>query len=122
LDTRRRLVAAYESGLCKTYEETAKLFAVGVATVSRNLRRKRETGDVLYRPKGHARKKLDREWLARHAEEHPDATQRERAEAWEQQSGIRVTPQTVSNALREIGWTYKKRRPSHASATAKPTR
>lgn len=122
LDTRRRLIAAYESGLCGSYEEVAEMFGVGRATVSRNLRRKRETGDVLYRPKGHAPHKIDREWLARHAKEHPDATREERADAWEAESGVRVTGQTVSNALRDIGWTYKKRHRSHASVTAKPIR
>lgn len=122
LDTRRRLVAAYEGGLCESYEETAEMYGVSRATVSRNLRRKRETGDVLYKPKGHAPHKIDREWLAQHAEEHPDARREERAEEWERQSGLQVTPQTVSNALRDIGWTYKKRRRSHANAIVKPTK
>jgi transposase len=115
------MVAAYESGLCESYDEVAEMFAVGRATVSRNLRRRRETGDVLYKPKGHAPQKIDRQWLAQHVAKEPDATREERADAWEWESGARVTPQTVSNALRDIGWTYKKRRRSRVSVTAKPT-
>ena len=49
LDLRRRMVQAYRQGTCKSYEEVAQVFGVGRATVSRNLRRKRETGDVEYR-------------------------------------------------------------------------
>ena len=47
LDLRRRIVDAYRNGLTETYEATAEMFGVGMATVSRLLRRKRETGDVL---------------------------------------------------------------------------
>ena len=47
MDVRRRVVDAYLSGRSGTYEETAALFGVGRATVSRLLWRKRETGDVV---------------------------------------------------------------------------
>ncbi|MBW2733654.1 MAG: helix-turn-helix domain-containing protein, partial [Deltaproteobacteria bacterium] len=46
IELRRSLVEAYNSGLSGTYTETATLFRVGRATVSRLLRRYRETGDV----------------------------------------------------------------------------
>ena len=88
------MVAAYENGLCRSYEEVARMFGVGRATVSRCLRRKRETGDVQYKPRGHAPRKLDRDWLRRHARDFPDATGQERAVVWGRESGILVTPQT----------------------------
>jgi transposase len=47
LDLRRRLVDAYLLKKSGTYKQTAALFGVGEATLSRNLRRYRETGDVL---------------------------------------------------------------------------
>ncbi len=52
LDLRRRIVKAYETGKTATYEATAEMFGVGRATVNRLLRRKRETGDVVAKPRG----------------------------------------------------------------------
>src|SRR2546427_3988117 len=51
LDLRRRIVEAYHSGRTATYEATASMFDVGVATVNRLLRRQRETGDVMPKPR-----------------------------------------------------------------------
>lgn len=121
LDLRRRLVEAYKSGLCSSYEEVAEMFGVGRATVSRNLRRERETGDVLYKARVGRKRRLDRAWLARHAEEFPDATRKERADAWEKESGQRVSLQTFSKALRAIGWSFKKRHQWRASGTPNAT-
>lgn len=117
LDLRRRMVEAYRSGLCTSYEEVAEMFGVGRATVSRNLRRRRETGDVLYLPKAGRKHLLDRAWLAAHAEKFPDATRQERADDWEKESGRRVSLPTFSRALRAIGWSFKKRHQWRASAT-----
>ena len=52
LDLRRRIVDAYLNDRTATYEATAAMFGVGEATVSRLLRRKRETGDVLPKARG----------------------------------------------------------------------
>ncbi len=52
LDLRRRIVRAYRSGLTSSYEATADMFEVGRASVSRLLRRDRETGDVLPNKRG----------------------------------------------------------------------
>ena len=115
------MVEAYLSGRCGTYEECAAMFGVGEATVSRNLRRKRETGDVLYKASGHRGRSIDRDWLVAHAHKHPDARCQDRADAWAEHSGIRVTPQAISRALREVGWSFKKRPQSRGSGTRKPT-
>jgi len=115
VDLRRRLVESYRLGLCSSYEEAAEMFGVGRATVSRTLRRARETGDVLYKPRVGRKRRLDRAWLSRHAEEFPDATRQERADAWEKESGWRLSLQTFSKALREIGWSFKKRHQWRAS-------
>ena len=109
IEIRRRIVAAYGSARSSTYEETAELFGVGRATVSRTLRRHRETGDVEYKPRGgNNPRRVDLEWLQNHAESLPDARLIDRVEAWEQASGCRVTTGTMSNSLRAIGWSYKK--------------
>ena len=109
LDLRRRIVNAYRTGLTETYEETAEMFGVGVATVGRLLRRDRETGDV--RPKkrgGDLRRSVDLAWIAKHAQRFPDARLVDRIDAWEAQRGRRVSIGAMWNALDAIGWTHKK--------------
>jgi len=111
LDLRRRIVGAYLSGKTSTYQDTAEMFEVGEATVSRLLRRHRETGDVQYKPKGgNNPRRVDLEWLAGHARECPDARLIDRVGAWQQRGGQRVSVVAMWGALRAIGWTHKKRR------------
>jgi transposase len=113
IDVRRRIIRAYRTGRCESYAEAAEMFDVGEATVSRLLRLFRETGDV--QPKrigGNNPQRVDRMWLKQHAEQYPDDRLRDRVDAWEQESGKRVTRATMSNAMKDIGWTHKKRRPS----------
>lgn len=109
LDLRRRLVSAYRSGKTATYAATAAMFGVGEATVSRLLRRERETGDVLEKPRGGNHKPVvDDDWVRAHAEALPDATLAERVVAWAEHSGRRVSRMAMCNALRRIDWTHKK--------------
>ena len=111
LDLRRRVVAAYESGKTKSYAATAAMFGIGVATVNRLLRRKRETGDVKAKARGGNNPPVvDDAWLLEHATAHPDARLVDRIEAWRAHSGREVSMGAMSNALKRIGWTYKKRR------------
>jgi transposase len=120
IDIRRRVVRAYETRRCQTYEDTAETFDIGVATVSRLLRLYRETGDV--KPKavgGNNPKKVDLGWLVSHAEQYPDDRLGDRVEAWERASGKRVSKTTMANAMKEIGWTHKKRPPSPMNKTGK---
>jgi transposase len=112
LDLRRRIVEAYRKGLTTTYEKTAEMFDVGRATVNRLLRRERETGDVHYKPRGgNNPRKVNLEWLKKHALENPDARIVDRISAWKQHSGISVSSFAMRDALRAIGFSYKKRRP-----------
>lgn len=109
---RQRIVEAYRSGLSGSYEKTAELFGVGRATVNRILRRHRETGDVKARPIGGNRKReVDLDWLREHAQAQPDARLRDRIAAWEMHSGRRVALATMCTAMREVGWTHKKKTP-----------
>ena len=112
LDLRRRVVAAYESGLSGTYARTAELFGIGTATVHRWLRRKRESGDVRPLPRpGNNPRRVELEWLRQHATDNPEARLVDRVQAWGSHSGIRVHVDTMSKAMRAIGWTYKKKTP-----------
>ena len=118
LDLRRRVIAAYEKGLTPTYEAAAKMFGIGVATVNRLLRRKRETGDVLAKARGGNNPRVvDDDWVRAHCEAYPDATLRERVAAWAEHCGKEVSIPAMSNAVHRIGWTHKKRRRSPANAT-----
>lgn len=109
LDLRRRIVRAYHEGLTSSYEETAEMFEVGRASVSRLLRCDRETGDVLPNKRGgDLRRSVDLAWIGKHAESFPDARLVDRIDAWEAQSGRRVSIGAMCNALDAIGWTHKK--------------
>jgi transposase len=116
IEIRRRIVEAYTSGNSGTYEKTAKVFGIGRATVSRILRRQRETGDVAALPMGgNYARQVELDWLRQHAQSEPDARLVDRIDAWEAISGRRVASSTMSKAMRAIGWTHKKKRPSPAS-------
>jgi transposase len=125
IDLRRRLVEAYRSKQSGTYEETAALFGVGEATVSRLLRRKRETGDVEYKSRGgNNPRRVDLDWLRRHLEAYPDSRVIDRIEEWVRQGGRHVGETAMLMAIRACGWTHKKSRWSPASAidrTSKPS-
>jgi transposase len=111
VDLRRRIVDAYRNGKTTTYEATASMFGVGRATVNRLLRRKRETGDVLPKPRGgNNPRRVDLEWLKVHAKENPDARLIDRIAAWEKHSAVHVGITTMWGALHAIEWTHKKRR------------
>jgi transposase len=111
IDLRRRIVDAYEDGRTATYVTTAEMFNVGYATVSRLLRRKRETGDVLPRPRGgNNPRRVDLDWLRDNARENPDARLIDRVAAWKEHAGQTISVSSMSRALRAIGWTHKKRR------------
>jgi transposase len=120
IDLRRQLVEAYRSKKSGTYAATAALFGVGEATVSRNLRRFRETGDVRYKPKGgNNPRRVDLVWLSQHLKANPDARLIDRIEAWVQQGGKRVGVCAMWVAVRACGWTHKKRQFSPVNASAR---
>lgn len=123
IDLRRRLVAAYRSKKSGTYAATAALFGVGEATVSRTLRRHRETGDVVYKPKGgNNPRRVDLEWLRGHLAREPDARLIDRIEAWKEHSGKPVSLGAMWLAVRACGWTHKKKRWSPESKNDRTSR
>lgn len=110
LDLRKRIVDAYLFGRTETYEATANMFGVGRATVSRLLRRYRETGAVDPKARGgNNPRAVDSEWLLVHAQAEPDARLIDRIEAWYDHSGRRVSVGAMWNALQRIGWSHKKK-------------
>ncbi len=60
----------------------------------------------------------------RQLEENPGATLEGHRKLWERGSGggaRRVSVATMSRAIRRLGWTYKKRRPSHRAGRGSPS-
>lgn len=111
IDLRRKLVAAYKAGRSGTYDKTAALFGVGRATVSRTLRRLRETGDVRYKPKGgNNPRRVALDWLRNQCEARPDDRIKDRIKALEQSSGEVVSYGAMWGALHALGWSFKKKR------------
>ncbi len=123
IDLRRRLVEAYRSKKSGTYAATAAVFGVGEATVSRLLRRFRETGDVHYKPKGgNNPRRVDLDWLRQHLADNPDARLVDRIDAWKAHSGKAVSLGAMWLAVRDCGWTHKKKRWSPGNKTARTSK
>ena len=86
------------------------MFGVGEATVSRLLRRYRDTGDVKAKPVGgNNPRRVELSWLQQHAALHPSARLKDRVQAWSEKSGILVCESTMCLAMQAIGYTHKKR-------------
>ena len=110
VEIRERVVKAYQSGLSGTYAETARLFGVGEASVSRWMRKARAGESLKPRWGGGPKRRVDLDWLRAHVAANEDARLVDRIEDWYAQSGIRVSVGAMWNALRAIGVTHKKRR------------
>lgn len=111
LDVRRRIVKAYREGKSGTYAQTAALFGVGEASVSRWLRKDREGESLAPSWNGGPKRRVDLDWLKRDVEEDPDARIVDRIDAWQACDGGRVSVGAMWNALRAAGVTHKKRHP-----------
>lgn len=109
-EVRERVVKAYEAGRSGTYEQTAKLFAVGEASVSRWLHKSRAGESLTPRKAGGAKRRIDLEWLRTHVAGDEDARIIDRIEAWNAKSGLRASIGAMWYALEAIGVTHKKRR------------
>lgn len=110
VDLRARVVAAWEAGEV-TQQQVADRFGVGVASVKRWVRLKRETGSLAAK-KGPGRVPTlgspERETLSAIVEEQPDRTREEIADELEARGGPRISVATVGRELRRIGLTRKK--------------
>ena len=120
MDLRERIVAAVHMPGA-TYDSVAQQFSVGRATVSRLLRRLRETGSVApAAKKGRPPRVLsesDRAVLVALVTESPDATLTELVDDLEVAIGKRVGTSPVGRALAQEGFTRKKKRLKPQSAT-----
>jgi transposase len=109
-ELRERIVAAVDHGVPR--DEVAEVFGVGLSTIKRYLKQRRETGSVAPKPiPGRPPKKLGplREGLSQQLGAVPDATLGQRCQLWEQSHGERVSQASMCRTIKRLGWTRKKR-------------
>jgi transposase len=110
-ELRERVVSAYEDGE-GSFVELGRRFKIGEATVNRWVSRKRSSGDVAPKPMGGSRgflvdevgERLIRSML----EALPDLTLVEVCEAYLEQRGVAISPQTMSDTVRRLGFRRKR--------------
>jgi transposase len=112
-DLRLKVLSAIDRGIPR--KEVAELFGVSLSTIKRWLKRRRQTGDVnTYKIPGRpsVKGKALREWLPSKLKSNPDLTLNEHCEAFEDESGVRVSEATMSRNIRRLPgeWPLKKSR------------
>jgi transposase len=108
-----------------SYEEIASLLAIGEATVSRVLRRHRETGAVDPLPRGGGNFSPLRgevlDVLRALVRERPDATLDELTDALIERAVVQTSTSSVSRALQRLDYSRKKSPSLQSSATHRST-
>lgn len=116
-DLRVRVFAACDRGMPTA--QVADVFGVSPAWVRRLKQRRREHGEITPRPMGGAMViKIDPTRLAQLVKEQPDATLEELRQRL---GGVRTTS-AVCMALQRLGLSFKKRRSTRRSRTARMSR
>ena len=111
IDLREKVLRAVDQGYPRA--EIVKLLGVSIATIKRYLKQRRETGSVA--PKaipGRTPTKLGllQAELATQLHAHDDLRLEDQCRLWAQTHGMQVSTTTMSEAIKRIGWTRKKRR------------
>ena len=111
VDLREKVLRAVDQGYAR--EEIIKLLGVSRATIKRYVKQRRETGSVA--PKaipGRTPQKLAllQADLAAQLQAHDDLRVEDQCRVFEQTHGVHVSTSTMSEAIKRLGWTRKKRR------------
>lgn len=111
-ELRARVLAAYLGGE-GSQEEIADRFVVATKTVGRWLARLASTGSAAPSPMGGARRAFvvdaaGTEALRELLGKVPDLTHPDLCEWYQETRGVRVSPQTMSDTVRRIGYTRKR--------------
>lgn len=112
MELRERVVTAWMEG-GSTQREVADRFVVGLPTVGRWVARQRETGSVKPSAMGGAHRpyvvdEAGGALILEMLECVPDRTLPEICEAYAGATGVKVSPQTMSDTVRRIGLTRKR--------------
>lgn len=110
-DLRLKALGAVDRGMPRG--EVARTFGVSLPSIKRWLKRRRESGGVEPDPiPGPPARKgaLLGEWLPNQLENNPDLTLAEHCEAFEEDSGVKVSTATMSRNISCLpgGWPLKK--------------
>ena len=120
LDLRLRVLGAIDAGMSKMTAH--KTFGVSRSTIDDWFKLREQTGSVQantsYR-RGKAPTINDLAAFEEFARRHRGCTLEQLAQAWQQETGVRLTLMPFSIALRRIGYTRKKRVGATASAVRK---
>jgi transposase len=117
LDLRQRVLGAYVSGM--RTKEIAEDFEVSPAWARRVTQRRRENNELSPRPMGGKRsEKIDRVRLAELVKQTPDATLTELRD----QLGVPCALSAISMALKQLALSFKERRCTRPSKTARMLR
>ena len=113
LDLRERVVALHSQGEL-TQQQIADQLNLGVATVGRWVRRARAEGSPAAHRSGRGPAPMvgEREWawIEEILRDRPDSSMQEVTWDLEEKHGFVVSRSTVQKAVRQRGWTPKKRR------------
>jgi len=109
-DLRLKILAAVDADMNKS--QAARTFRVGLSTVKRYVRQRRDTGSSAPRTAPGASPRIPPSQypaLIAQLSAHPDITLDEHCALWEEASGVRVSNPTMSRMQRRVAWTRKKR-------------
>ena len=108
-DLRERVIKAWESG--KTQAWIAATFSISVSSIKRYISRYKTTGSVASTQQGREQpliKTSDEATLRAMVKQKSDARLVWYCQEWEQSSGVKVSPQTMSRTLLRFGLPRKK--------------
>jgi len=111
-DLRLKVLDAVDRGMPR--KEVARIFGVSLPSIKRWLKRRRESGNVEPSPiPGPPARKgaLLEQWLPNQLENNPDLALTEHCEAFEEDSGVKVSTATMSRSISGLpgSWPLKKR-------------
>ena len=120
IELRRRVLEAVDNKL-GTQEEIANIFSVSAIWIRKLLQRRRETGSIEPLPRTQGRKPAFRgtnlQQLNSFVEENPDSTLEEMKEHFSDKVNCGIV--AIHNALKSLGWRYKKNRYELVNKTEK---
>ena len=120
VELRQRVLQAVDNDL-GTRDEIARMFRVSTFWIRKLLRQRNQTGDIAPLPYNQGRKPafrgIDLELLNDFVKENPDSTLEEIKEHFSGQVDCSIV--AIHNALKRLGWRYKKKRYVPVSKTGK---